>query len=179
MTAALLLMATITGPQTPQAGALAFLQPAVTHSHPQIRVVARTPNCALIRFSGGIIESSVSSGYITVKKFSFGWQPIDLDLQTGSSRLQASCTVRDIGADSDVQAVRAQMPLRGEIIPFVRVIRGYAMGEWWGNGGGQSFFKKTANGWKMFAGGGGAYQPNELNKLYGVPLAVAKALLRQ
>ena len=80
---------------------------------------------------------------------------------------------------ADVEAVRAQGAGLAEIIPFVRVVNGYAFMEWWGWGGGENFYKKTPQGWKRFAGSGGAYRPEELHNQYGVPLAIAKALLKQ
>jgi len=200
-----LVLAVLAGAPSPQAAALAFLHPAVTHSHPTAKVVARTANYAIVRFTGGIIESQLSKGYVLAKKFSFGWQAIDLAafgkplqvcalhshgisggditaLRPFLDSSTADCSVtghqRDIGDAVDVEAVRKLMPSTDEIVPYVRVAGGYAMGEWWGNGGGQNFFKKTSSGWKQFAGGGGAYQPGELHEHYGVPLTIANALLR-
>jgi hypothetical protein len=86
---------------------------------------------------------------------------------------------RDTGSAADVSAVRALMISSSEIVPFVRVVQNYAYAPWFGNGGGENFYKKTASGWRRLGGGGGAYQPAELHKLYGVPLSVAHALLRR
>jgi hypothetical protein len=78
-----------------------------------------------------------------------------------------------------VSAVRALMISSSEIVPFVRVVENYAYAPWFGSGGGENFYKKTATGWKEFAGGGGAYQSSELHSHYGVPLSIARALLRR
>jgi hypothetical protein len=206
MIATLLLAAAIGGPQTPQAGALAFLQPTAG-VHAIVRVAAQTPNYAVLQFSHAEIEGQVAAGQILVKRFPFGWQAIDLSsgpsLAVCSVRayglpaaefarlrsvLSASTTdcptgvdaeQRDVGAAADVSAVRSLMVTggRSEIVPYVRIIENYAYVPWYGNGGGENFYKKTAGKWKMFAGGGGAYQSSELHKLYGVPLNIARALL--
>ena len=77
-----------------------------------------------------------------------------------------------------MSAVRALMVPEAEIVPFVRVVDGYAIMQWWGWGGGENFYKKTPRGWKRFMGGGGAASPGDLTAK-GVPLAIAKALLKQ
>ncbi len=178
MIATLILAAAISGPRTPQAAALLFLQPGVTHSRPSVRVIAATAHFAVVRFSGAVIESTKASGYLTAQKFSFGWQPIILSIGNKPPAIPGNAGSSDIGPAADVEAVRAQAAGMAEIIPFVRVIDGYAFMEWWGWGGGENFYKKTANGWKKFAGGGGAANIGDLTAK-GVPLRIAKALLRQ
>ncbi len=203
----ILAAATVAAPQTPQAGALAFLQPRYRATHPVVRIVASTPRYAVVKFSGAEIEGQITSGEMLVQKFAFGWQAVDLsttgtlaicsvrahvvsppDLSQLRSVLSAStadCPTgvdadqRDLGSAADVSAVRALMISSSEVVPFVRVVKNYAFVEWFGNGGGENFYKKTANGWSKFAGGGGAYRPDELHNQYGVPLAIAKALLKQ
>jgi hypothetical protein len=208
MIAALVLAATVAGPQTPQAGALSFLQP-VPGVHAIVRVAAQTPNYAVLQFSHAEIEGQAAAGQILVKRFPFGWQAIDLSsgpalamcsvrayglpaadfarLRSVLSASTADCPSgidadqRDVGAARDVSSVRALMVAggRSEIVPYVRVVENYAYAPWYGNGGGENFYKKTAAGWKMFAGGGGALQSYELHQHYGVPLSIAQALLRR
>ncbi len=206
MIATIILAASIPAPQTPQAGALAFLQPRVG-VHAIVRITAQTPNYAVLQFSHAEIEGQVAAGQILVKRFPFGWQAIDLSsgpaltvcsvrayglpaadfarLRGALSASTAGCPTgvdadqRDVGSAADVSAVRALMISGSEVVPFVRVVQNYAYAAWFGNGGGENFYKKTASGWKKLAGGGGAYQPAELHKQYGVPLSIAQALLRR
>ncbi len=207
MIAALFVAALTAGPQTPQAGALAFLRPAAGHAQPVLRVVVQTPRYALLQFNHAQIEGWASDGQILVEKFAFGWQAIDLTNigaltacsarahripQQDYSRLRgalkatpvncptgADTDQSDVGPAADVSAVRALMASSSEIVPFVRVIGNYGYAPWFGAGGGENFYKKTAGGWQKIGGGGGAYQSSELHKLYGVPLNVARALLRR
>jgi hypothetical protein len=179
MIATLILAAAVAAPQTPQAAALLFLQPRTTHSHPFVHVTAATARYAIVRFTGAVIESTPASGYLLAQKFSFGWQPIDLSIGSKPLAIPGSASnQRDVGPTADVEAVRAHGAGFTEIIPFVRVMDGYAIMQWWGWGGGENFYKKTPRGWKQFTGGGGATTINDLVSK-GVPLAVAKALLRQ
>ncbi|HET9393109.1 MAG TPA: hypothetical protein VFO29_06305 [Candidatus Rubrimentiphilum sp.] len=178
MIATLILAALVSAPQTPQAAALLFLQPRLSHTHPSVHVTAATARYAVVHFTGAVIESSPASGYLLVQKFSFGWQVIDLS--TGNSPFAVPGSARngrDIGPTADVEAVRAHAARFPETIPFVRVIDGYAIMEWRGWGGGQNFYKKTPHGWKEVMGGGGAMVPSDLTAK-GVPLAIAEALLK-
>jgi hypothetical protein len=208
MITALLLAATVAAPQTPQAGALAFLQPTAG-VHAIVRIAAQTPNYAVLQFSHAEIEGQVAAGQILVKRFPFGWQAIDLSsgpsltmcsvrayglpavdfarLRSTLSTSTAGCPTgidadqRDVGPSADVSAVRALMVMggRSEIVPYVRIIENYAYVPWYGNGGGENFYKKTAGKWKLLVGGGGAYESGELHSRYGVPLGIARALLRR
>jgi len=207
MIATIILAAVVAAPQTPQAAVLAFIRPNVSHVPAHLRIVAQTPNYALIHFDDALIEGTRGGGQIFVKRFTFGWQPIDLTID---NKPFAVCTIRDhgvpsadfaklrsslststkeclkgadsdqrdAGSSSDVNGVRAQAIGVAEIIPYVRVVDGYAFMEWWGWGGGENFYKKTPTGWKKFMGGGGAASVNDL-MAKGVPLATAKALLKQ
>jgi len=174
-----MLPAAISGPRTPHAAARLFLLPLVTHPRPSVRVTAATPHYAVVRFSGAVIESTPASGYLLAQKFSFGWQ--NIDLSTGNIVLTIPRNASrhgDVGPPADVEAVRAHAAGMAEIIPFVRVIDRYAVMQWWGWGGGENFYKKTAGGWKRFMGGGGSAIVGDLTAK-GVPLQIAKALLRQ
>jgi hypothetical protein len=205
MIATLLLAVAIGGPQTPQAGALAFLRPTPDRAQAVVRVVVQTPRYALVQYSHAKIEGWASAGQILVERFAFGWQAIDISTigaittcsvgahglpQQDYSRLRGALSAtrkdcptgidadqRDVGTAADVSAVRALMISSSEIVPFVRVVENYAYVPWFGAGGGENFYKKTASEWKKIGGGGGAYQSSELQKLYGVPLSIARALL--
>ncbi len=202
----LILATALAAPQTPQAGALAFLQPRAG-VHAVVRIAAQTARYAVLQFSHAEIEGQTATGQILVQKFAFGWQAIDLSsgsqLTTCSARAHylpaadfavlrpvlspstVDCPTgddadqRDLGPTTDVSAVRALMVGMAEIIPFVRVVKNYAFLEWVGNGGGENFYKKTASAWEKIGGGCGAYQSSELHQLYGVPLSIARALLRR
>lgn len=194
-------------PQTPEAAAIAFLVPKTTHSQTTVKVTAQSPHYAIVKFTNAIIESTPAAGYLLVRKFSFGWQSIDLttnekpfplcavkrhgvatgDLQALNNgwATTSPCTpggktdYRDAGAASDVDAIRIKMAGVNEIVPVVRVVGNYAFLEWWGWGGGENFYKRTPTGWAQFVGGGGALRPDELHQHYGVPLAIAKQLLKR
>ncbi len=67
---------------------------------------------------------------------------------------------------------------RHSMTPSVHVVDGYALGAWYGAGGGETIFAKRNDVWKQIAGGGGAYSPDDLTKL-GVPAAVAEKLAEE
>lgn len=92
-----------------------------------------------------------------------------------------SAPSRDVGASADVAAIRNAILLRvlpkiHAMIPSVHVVDGYAVGAWYGAGGGEMIFAKRNGVWKQIGGGGGAYGPDDLTKL-GVPSAAAQKLL--
>ena len=62
--------------------------------------------------------------------------------------------------------VRRSMP--GPLVPYVVVSGRWALGEWYGTGGGQSLYRLHANGWRVVASGGGAMGVSEM-RAYGVP----------
>src|SRR5947209_8079159 len=107
MIATLIFAATVAAPQTPQAAALLFLQPRVTHSRPQVRVTAANAHYAIVHFTGAVIESHPSAGYLLAQKFSFGWQPIDLSIGNKPQTLLSAnaSNQKDIGPRADVEAV--------------------------------------------------------------------------
>jgi len=207
MIATFLLVAAVAAPQTPQAAVLGFIRPSVSHVPAHLRIVVQTPRYAIVHFDDALIESTRGGGQILTKRFAFGWQPIDLSIDnkpfamctirdhgvpdadfaklrgplsssTKDCLKGADSDQQDTGSSSDVNAVRAEAIGVAEIIPFVRVIDGYAYMEWWGFGGGENFYKKTPHGWKKFLDGGGAANVGDLTDK-GVPLAIAKALLKQ
>lgn len=167
-------------PQTPQAAALAFVQPKIARTRASVRIIGQSSTCAVLQFKNGLIVSTLASGQIIVRKFRFGWQAVGLDTGTSkAAKCSGSTGQSDVGSPADVSTVRSFMAGAAEIVPFVRVIDNYAFLQWWGNGGGENFYKKTATGWKKIVGGGGAVSPDELHHEYGVPLTIAHALLRQ
>ena len=83
---------------------------------------------------------------------------------------------RDQGPESDVIAVRSLMSPH-QLTPSVRVIDNYAVGSWYGWGGGEAIFAKRGGTWKRIGGGGGAFDANDLTSTYGVPPAIAAKLM--
>ena len=133
-----------------------------------------------------------------LQHFSFGWQALDLlsdtcDLSAHhlgalrESRLmlempklavnQGAChSYGDAGPASDVASVRAKM--HGPFVPYVTVSGEWALGEWYGAGGGQNLFKKTRGAWTFVKGWGGATDAMDLRKRFGVPVATGCKLVR-
>ena len=166
---------------TPQGAALAALSGDA--------VVVRT-NIALpyatVLTRGGILEGSKVQNPILVEHFSFGWQALeilnfrcrftnhhaDASLMEGMPAFEpdlppAACgTAEDFGPKAEIEAVRLEMS--GPLIPAVRVAGNYAVGDWYGGGGGVTVFKRTGSDWKQIAGGGGALDFSGLRAL-GIP----------
>jgi hypothetical protein len=89
--------------------------------------------------------------------------------------------VRDNGAPADVVAIRAMMQKRfksHEIIGRVSVVHNYALVGWWGWGGGETLFRKTAHGWSLVTSGGGALDAAGLRG-YGVPSPIASEIIHE
>jgi hypothetical protein len=148
----------------------------------------------------GTMESSSIGAPVLLEHFSFGWQPIDIlndrfcPGEHGiSARVEGllmkgmpipknpghvSCArmlwdFNDTGPAADVEAVR--LLTRGPLVPSVHVWKNFAMGSWFGAGGGEYLYTKRAGSWKRVTGGGGAMGTPELRK-YGVPEAAWCAL---
>lgn len=145
---------------------------------------------ATILTSGGRIEGSPVTEAILMRRFSFGWQPLDsLNFQCrldshdlGPSTISAlmrampqprndrPCKgpgfLKDAGPLDDIDAVRQMM--RGPLIPYVVVSGDWAMGEWYGAGGGESLYEKRRGRWHLVESGGGAMGVDYMRK-YGVP----------
>lgn len=150
---------------------------------------------ATVLLRGARIEGSSVGAPILVERFAFGWQPLDLlNFQCGldahrlptamvaalmhgmpkpHNDLPCSGVTRDTGPARDVTAVRRLM--RGPFVPYVVVACGYALGQWYGAGGGQSVYKKRGGRWVQIAGGGGEMDASILRKR-GVPESVSCAL---
>lgn len=144
---------------------------------------------ATVLTSGGRIEGEPVAGPILAEHFSFGWQPLvlwdsrcDLEdsalgkgfeeqLMRGMPALRDDrpCHTRflkDAGPRSEVEAVRKLMP--GPLVPYVVVYGSWAMGEWYGAGGGESLYREREGRWQLVESGGGAMGVDYMRK-YGVP----------
>lgn len=163
-------------------------------SQPKVVRVNRAGRFATVLTRGGLMESQPVREPIFVERFTRGWQALstiysqcdlrqmrtlvgDADATRLMSRMpaptpdRASCVaIGDSGSAADVVAVRAQM--RGPLIPYVLVSRDWALGEWYGAGGGSSLFRRTGTRWTLVAGGGGSLDIDILRR-HGVPLADA------
>ncbi len=174
---------------TPQAGALKVVgfglkKPATIV---RINVVGRY---AAVLTRGGVMESWHVTAPVLLERFSFGWQPLDVlnfrcrldlhELGSGVSRLlmqdmpepSDDRPCRGIGADAgapaDVVAVRKLM--RGPLVPYVVVVGNWAMGGWYGAGGGESLYQRLGHTWRIVVSVGGAMGVDEMRR-YGVPNA--------
>lgn len=125
---------------------------------------------------------------ILVERFSFGWQALDVlnsKCRLDSHRLGSNINdalmrtmpkpqddrpcrgyLIDAGPRDDLEAVRRMMP--APLIPYVVVSGDWAMGEWYGAGGGESLYRKRDGRWHLVESGGGAMGANYMRK-YGVP----------
>ncbi len=143
---------------------------------------------ATVLTKGGRIEGEFVTGPILVKHFSFGWQPLalwesrcDVNPALGEGveerllhgmpalRDDRPCKggfLNDAGPRSQVEAVRKQM--LGPLVPDVVVYGSWAMGEWYGAGGGQSLYHEREGRWQLIESGGGAMGVDYMRK-YGVP----------
>lgn len=174
---------------TPQRAAVqaVTLEP---HKPIVVRRVNIVGQYATVLTSGGVIEGSPVTSALLVKRFSFGWQPLDvlnisclLHLRNLEAKAEArllhsmpapkfdpSCRglLRDAGASADVSAVRRLM--RGPLVPYVGVYGNWSMGSWYGGGGGESLFRKDNGHWHLITHGGGAMGVRSMRE-YGVPQA--------
>jgi hypothetical protein len=58
--------------------------------------------------------------------------------------------------------------MQGPLIPYVVVSSDWAMGEWYGAGGGEALYRKRQGNWRVVEDGGGAMGVDYMRK-YGVP----------
>lgn len=148
---------------------------------------------ATVLTSGGRMEGSTVSVPILVKRFSFGWQALDvLDTRCAlnTNRLEASTIdrlmrgmprvnntrcdgLRDAGSANEVARVR--MLMRGPLVPYVVIAGDWAIGEWYGAGGGQSLYRRHRGEWQIVTTGGGAMNASEMRK-FGVPRSASCTL---
>lgn len=171
---------------TPQAAATQAVSFGLKKA-PVVRRINVVGRYAVVLTSGGMMEGSEVTESILVEQFSFGWQPLDVlnfscrltshalgehvnaMLMRGMPQMtpEKGCdTPHDAGPQSHVEAVRKMM--RGPLVPYVIVSRNWAMGEWYGAGGGERLFKSINGVWHQVAGGGGAMNLN-IVRAFGVP----------
>ncbi len=156
---------------------------------PVVRRVNVVGRYATVLTSGGRMEGELVSDAILVQRFSFGWQALDFlnercrltshALGAGTdARLMAGIPVprddgpcrdyfKDSGAQRDVESVRKLM--QGPFVPYVLVAGGWAKGEWYGAGGGESLYQRRDGRWTLVLSGGGAMGVGYMRK-YGVPM---------
>ncbi|MFY9720606.1 MAG: hypothetical protein WAK16_13290 [Candidatus Cybelea sp.] len=172
---------------TPQNAAIRAL-----YSDPKHLAVVKRVNVAgsyaTVLTSGGRMEGDLVTDAILVERFSFGWQPLELvnlqcRLDAHNFRRDALTALmrgmpqpkddrpcgkqpRDAGPAPEVEAVRQLM--RGPLVPYVVVSEEWAMGEWYGGGGGQSLYAKRSGKWQLVESGGGAMGVDYMQK-FGVP----------
>jgi len=172
---------------TPQSAALRAMY-ADPKSPPIVRRVNVVGAYATVLTTGGRIEGELVTEATLVARFSFGWQAVDvlsLQCRLDSHRLGQSTNdalmrgmprpkddrpcrgyLRDAGPNNEVAAVRQLMP--GPLVPYVVVSGDWAMGEWYGAGGGEALFHKRDGHWHLVENGGGAMGVDYMRK-YGVP----------
>lgn len=174
---------------TPQQAALRALSFSVK-APPAVRRVNVAGRYAAVLASGAKMEGSSVTAPILVERFSFGWQPLDLlnfrcrlDSHELAPGLKAQlmrgmpkphddrpCRSerRDSGPQADVESVRRLM--NGPLVPAVAVSGNWAIGDWYGAGGGERLYRRFGGRWTFVAGGGGALGVGEMRE-YRVPRA--------
>jgi hypothetical protein len=172
---------------TPQSAAISALY-VEPKNPPVVRRVNVVGRYAAVLTSGGRIEGDPVNEPILVEHFSFGWQALDLlnfqcrleshrlgrnaeeALMRGMPRLEDDRPCRglfnDAGPAEDVGSVRRIM--RGPLVPYVVVSGNWAMGQWYGAGGGESLYQKREGRWQLVVSVGGAMGVHDIQK-YGVP----------
>lgn len=135
---------------------------------------------AVVAFSNARLEGAAVAGRLYLRRYDFGWQPVDME--PGAAGLPACGTrARDVGPRSDVAAVRRIMRDRmpsGQVIGPVHVVKGYALANWWGTGGGQTVLRKSGARWSVIANGGGEIGASDMARL-GIPDAVISEILHE
>jgi hypothetical protein len=153
--------------------------------------VNRSGAYAAVLVKGARMEGVLVDAPVLVQRFSFGWQPIDVlnfrcRLEAHDLGLQVETTLmegmpkpvddrpchglRDTGPSAKVEAVRYLM--RGPLVPYVVVAGDWAIGSWYGAGGGETLYRYQSldkrTGWGVIASGGGALDTSDM-RAFGVP----------
>jgi hypothetical protein len=164
---------------------------AAPKNQPVIVRINRVGEYATVLTRGGRMEGSFVREPILVERFSFGWQALDalnFECRLESHRLGAATNkalmlgmprpqddrpcrgyLTDAGPLDDIEAVRRSMP--GPLTPYVVVAGHWAMGGWYGGGGGESLYQKRDGHWHLVESGGGAMGTADMGK-HGVPKSV-------
>ena len=171
----------VTHAATPQGAALGVLYP---HSGVTVLRVNVVGKYATVLTRGATMEGAPVKGSLLLEHFSFGWQALALldycrfdkgfSARDRSMLLQGMPAPRgaddcvslgDSGPQRDIESVRLLMH---GLIPYVVVRGDYAVGEWYGSGGGQHFYRKGNGTWGRIGGSGGSMSASEVMAL-GVP----------
>jgi hypothetical protein len=165
--------------------------------------IATVGTFAVVSFQHGTLEATDFSGQILLQRFPFGWQAIDVSRSLTTEDLEAhgvsasdaslllnrsvpekgmharaSPCAADVGTRADVAAVRQLLLYRqNEAILQVTIVSGFALAAWAGNGGGMDVLAERSGTWRDLAGGGGAVNAADLEKLE-IPAATAKRLIQ-
>lgn len=168
---------------TPRAAAVLAMYPRENAHRVFVRVNVAGPYATILT-RGDRMEGAPVTVPILVERFSFGWQPVEslnfrcrLDahpISRADKRIlmdgmpqpkddrpckPAAGDLHDVGAQADVEAIRKQM---FGLVPYVVVAGNYAMGEWYGAGGGEHLFQRRGTRWVYVEGGGGAMGTQEM-----------------
>ena len=150
--------------------------------------VNRAGRYATVLLHGAVIENQAFNDPILVEHFTFGWQAIE-NVNLGCSldghglkRAEATALMRgmpaasvekicdaeaDIGPPAQVESVR-RIQGANAFHPYVAVVGGYALADWYGGGGGEHLYAARHGRWVRIGGGGGAMGVEGLRAL-GVP----------
>ena len=155
---------------------------------------------AVVETRGGSIEDGPPPKLTLLEHFAFGWQAVDFvqdqcaiaprgigartraallngmpALATNDRGCASSSYPADRGGVADIAAIRHSEDRL--LIPNVTVAGSFAISEWFGGGGGQHLYRKSAQGWRIVSGigGGGELDASQLIGK-GVPLRDACAL---
>src|ERR1700688_4524759 len=167
-------------------------------------IAMRTP-FAVINYDS-VIENQHFRGQLLYRKYSFGWQLLDIaigrfrecDLRAfgvlspsvngllanaqGLALQRETCpgiSVPSIrGVSRDEEAIRKLLQARysGEAIHSLSIIDGYALAGWFGWGGGEALLARRFGTWRQIADGGGAMSACNLVQK-GVPPTIARRLI--
>ncbi len=172
---------------TPQSAAIGaqYVDP---QKPPVVKRVNFAGRYAAVLTSGGRIEGELNNDPILVERFSFGWQALEvlnfrcsleshnLGRDAGGALMRGMppmeddrpCRgiLKDAGPRDEIESVRRLM--RGPLVPYVVVSGNWAMGGWYGGGGGESLYRKRDGHWQLVISDGGAMGADDMKK-YGVP----------
>lgn len=185
MIAAAALVAVQSFASTPEGAALGAVYS--NGAPPVVRRVNVFGRYAAVLIERGMMEGAEVSSPILVERFSFGWQPLDLlnfrcrlSSHGLTERTEAALMrdmpavhdnercqqAKDAGPADQIEALRKIIP--GPLVPYVAVSGDWAMGEWYGAGGGQVLFRRRGEGWQRVVRGGGAISVS-IARAVGVP----------
>lgn len=185
----------VIGFATPQMAALSALYPLPGKAM-IVKRINTAGDCAAVLIRGGMMEGGLVNDPILVRRYSFGWQAlealnfrcrltghnlgrgVETALMRGMPKMidDRPCYIpaTDSGDVADVESIRRV--LGGPLRPLVIIAGDYAMGQWYGAGGGDTIYRRTKQSWRRIAGGGGGHNEADLRAL-GVPKSARCAFL--